>query len=230
MIIIFVGPPGSGKSTQTRLLSKVLKSKGQKVVVLSLKRGFTTSIIEKTLYTTIYGRNRLYPYPLELLLRGAKAKLRRIVYLWFIINTFELYSRILLLLALNRMGRLILVEDYVPVAILDYVYVAMKLEIPIGKIWGYIKALIHLYLKAYPSKVVVLDSTMEELIKRWSKRGRAEHSRMYLLTLQRVLPRLINALTRDPDKDTTLLDTTSRSVLDTLRDLIGGLRCLRVGY
>ena len=230
MIIIFVGPPGSGKSTQTRLLSKVLKSKGQKVVVLSLKRGFTTSIIEKTLYTTIYGRNRLYPYPLELLLRGAKAKLRRIVYLWFIINTFELYSRILLLLALNRMGRLILVEDYVPVAILDYVYVTMKLEIPIGKVWGYIKALIRLYLKAYPSKVVVLNSTMEELIRRWSKRGRAEHSRMYLLTLQRVLPRLINALTRNPDKDTNLLDTTSRSVLDTLRDLIRGLRCLRVGY
>ena len=128
------------------------------------------------------------------------------------------------------MGKLILVEDYVPVAILDYVYVTMKLEIPIGKVWSYIKALIHLYLKAYPSKAVVLNSTMEELIKRWSKRGRAEHSRMYLLALQRVLPRLINTLTRNPDKDIATLDTTNRGVLDTLRDLIRDLRCLRTGY
>lgn len=69
---------------------------------------------------------------------------------------------------------------------------------------------------------------MDELIKRWLKRGRAEHSRMYLLTLQRMLPKLVNILAYHPVEDIIVLDTTNRSIFDTLRALMRDLQCLRI--
>jgi len=230
MIIVFIGLPGSGKSTQMRLLSKVLESKGQKAKTLCLKRGFIASLIERILFLLICGGNLLYPYPLELLLRGAKDKLKRIIHLWYIINTFELYARLLSLLIMSRVCKLVmLIEEYIPAIIIDYVYVALRLGMPINKISKYINILIHSYLKVHPSRVIILAASMQELVRRWHKRGRAEYSYTYIL-VQQIIPSLVKTLTRHFDKRVLILDTTNKTILDTLKALIQSMSCLRTKY
>ncbi|RLG83529.1 MAG: hypothetical protein DRO40_04360 [Thermoprotei archaeon] len=213
------------------LLSKIIRARGQNVKTLCLKRGFIASLMEKILFLLIYDKSQLYPlypYPLERLLRGAREKFKKVVHLWYAINTFELCARILLLLIMNKICRLtLLIEDYIPVMIADYAYVALKLGIPIDKISKHINILIHLYFKAYPSKVVLLTASTRELIQRWYKRGRAECSRTYLLILQRTVPKLAKILTHRCDVGEIALDTTNKTVSDTLRALVQNIRYLR---
>lgn len=79
-LIVFVGSPGAGKSTQMRIISELLKqcfNEYKRIVELNLKKGFLASLFERLLVLLIYGKRSGYPYPLELLLRGAKDKMQK---------------------------------------------------------------------------------------------------------------------------------------------------------
>jgi len=157
-LIVFVGPPGSGKSTQMRVISSALKlcfSKYRRVVELNLKRSFLASLLERLLMLLIYGRGSRHPFPLELLLRGANNKVRKVAKLWFHVNTLELASRILLLTRLAKvLGLILLIEDYVPTVVIDYAYIALRLGLLINSIMKFVKVLLQVYSKERPLKII----------------------------------------------------------------------------
>lgn len=220
VIIVFIGPPGSGKTTQIHLFSKVLNSRGKKVSVLCLKRGFFATFLERVLVLLIYGKNPHHLYPMETLLRGAKDKLKKIVSLWYTINTLEIVIRLLVLMVASKVfKRIFLVEEYIPAIIADYIYIMLRLQKSITIITRDINILIHLYLKVYPLKLVVLTASLKELIYRWYKRGRAEPSRIYVF-VQRVIPNLIKMLARHPNKDILIIDTTYKPIYKTQKILV----------
>jgi len=217
-LIVFVGPPGAGKSTQMRVISGVMGrcfSKYRRVVELNLKRGFLASLLERLLMLLVYGKRLGYPYPLELLLRGASNKTRKVVKLWFYINTLELASRILLLARLAKIfGLILLIEDYVPAIIVDYVYVALKLGLPINSIMKFIKILLQVYSKEQPLKIIFLSATKPELIKRWYIRKRGEHSELYISLTRVLMLNLVMKVFENSNK-ALVIDTSDKSIGET---------------
>jgi len=78
-------------------------------------------------------------------------------------------------------GLILLIEDYVPAVVADYVYMALKLELPINSIMKFVKILLQIYSKERPLKVIFLSALRSELIRRWYIRKRDEHSKLYLI-------------------------------------------------
>lgn len=220
VIIVFIGPPGSGKTTQMYMLSRVLSNRGERNNILCLKRGLLATFLERVLVILIYGKESQHLYPMEILLRGAKDKLKRIVSLWYTINTFEIVIRLLILMVINKIfKRFLLIEEYIPAIIIDYLYVALRIKTPITAIKRNIDILVRFFLKVYPLRMIILTASIQELIHRWRKRGRAEYSRAYIF-IQRILFTLIEILVHHPNKDILIIDTTNKSIYNTLKILV----------
>jgi len=221
VLLVFIGPPGSGKTTQMNLLSRILIRKGFKARVLCVKRGFLTSIIENLLFKLIYGVKISYPYPLEILLRGSCEKIRVVSQLWFLINTLEITTRILLLhIATKILKYVFLIEDHIPAIIIDYYYISLRLGIPTRRIRSYTSLLAKTYLKAYPYRVLIFDASLKELIKRWNTRGRAEYSYTYLTLTRSLLPFIATWLSINPGETLVFIDTTNKSISETARSVL----------
>jgi len=149
---------------------------------------------------------------LELLLRGANNKTRRVIKLWFYINTLELASRILLLRLLAKVfGLILLIEDYVPAIVVDYIYIVLRLGLPINSITEFIKILLQMYSKERPLKIIFLSASKSELIKRWYSRKRGEHSELYLSLTQMLMLSLVMKIFESSNK-VLIIDTSDKSV------------------
>lgn len=222
-IIVFVGPPGAGKSTQIFLLMKLLSTLGLRVKTTNLKRGFIASIFEKILYVLIYyNRNRSYHYPylLEILIRGAKDKLRKIILLWLVVNLIEIYVRSLLLWLMKAFRYIVFVEDYIPAIIIDYIYVVLKLEIQSKNTLKWLLILLFkLYSKIKPILLFYLTASLSVLIIRWHSRGRAECSRTYL-QIYTLLPHIVKMMNNKLNVKLVFLDTTYQCMSESFLKII----------
>jgi len=212
--IVFIGPPGAGKSTQMRLLAKFL---GQKAKVLNIKRGVLASLLERALVRLIYGQHTT-TYPLPLLLHGARYTLRKIIPLWYFINTMEIIVRITLLYIISKkFKRIFLVEDFIPAIIADYFYLQRQLNVPLTSIRRYITILTKFHILTQP-KIIVLTAQRQELLRRWNIRGRSEYSTFYLSIFEKIIPLITTLLSKNFTP--LLLDTTNMTIQDTFRILL----------
>ena len=169
-IIAFVGLVGTGKSTHMRLLAEYLKSRGFKVRMSLLKVG------------------NLWAWPLyKLASMGLPIFKRKYLFkLWVVLDVFAISLKFLVFVWIPlRMGYTLLIEEYLPAIVADYIHIA-RIN---GHSLKYVRiaiAFMYRLAKLLPFTSVFLDADYTTLKKRWRLRGSPDEKVEYLL-MQRTL-------------------------------------------
>ncbi len=179
-VIAFLGPVGSGKSTQMRLLAKDLKAMGFDVKVVQFKTG------------------NLWAYSLY---RVASAgwpilKNRHLFKLWMILEVLAISFKFLIWIWLPlKARRIILVEEYLPAIAADYLYIA-RINGHQPKDVRVIISYVYKLAVLVPFISVFLDADNSVLKKRWKLRGTPDEKTGYISMQRKLLPLFVKLLSQ----------------------------------
>ena len=128
MIITFVGPIASGKSTQRLLLCKELKTRGERVLTLTYPPfGFSTNIIF-VLYKHLRGlqfgssaNGTNQSNAVSYLETHDMNILTRIIGMAIFVDTLQLLLAAVVFSAISRLKTMVLIEDYIPVVLGEHI-------------------------------------------------------------------------------------------------------------
>lgn len=169
-IIAFTGTVGSGKSTQMKILASNLKRKGTKVKLSFLKTGhiiayFLTIILAKML---IGKRDDVSP--IRALIEEKPHIFRRVFKLWLGLDIISISLKFLFGIYLPlRLGYTILVEEYIPATISDYLYLSKVTGFTL-KPSSFAITFLQKLMYLGPAQMIFLDAEDIELKHRWIRR------------------------------------------------------------
>ena len=169
---------GVGKSTQIKLLAEHFKSKGLKVNIAGLKVG------------------NLWAYPLyKIALIGWPIFKNKYMFkMWVVLDLIAISLKFLISIWLPfKAGRLILVEEYIPAIVADYLHIARINGYPpkdVRAIIAYTSRLATLV----PFTSVFLDADTAVIRERWKSRGTSDEKLEYILVQQKLLPLITKLL------------------------------------
>ena len=206
-LIIFLGPPGSGKSTLSMLLGKLYGCR-----VISIKSG--------NLFTYLF---------LDVFLVGLLSKIYKtpksrwvVVELWKgfgrILGVIKLLDLICLPLALlvkvwlpMRLGCCVVADEFLQSTLTDYIYFNWISSSCKRSFDFFIRFLLRL-LGSFKGHVIFLTAKEDILKQRWNLRRRGEPSRTYMLFQYTVLRRVAKL-----SSSFIYVDTSSIGILDTIK-------------
>src|SRR5437867_1106684 len=186
MIITFVGPIASGKSTQRLLLWKELKTRGKSVLNLtSPPFGFSTNMIFvlckhlRGLQFRSVANHTNQSNAIRYLETHDTNIVTRIIGIAILVDTLQLLFAAVLLSAISRLKTMVLIEDYIPVVLGEHILYS---KVYARKDFRRDRFLIMLYrliqrvaLKDCDSSVCVyLEAPTEERVRRSRARGYRE--------------------------------------------------------
>lgn len=180
-IIVFAGPVGAGKTTQMKLLASELKSNKVKVTVTFLKTGHLFAyILEITLKNILVGK-RKDVHPIRSLIKEKPHLFRRLFKLWLILDAVSVFICFLLTIYLPmKMRHIVLVEEYIPATIADYIYLAQVIGLPLKDISFAVSFMVRLLHLGGSIQIIFLDAYNATLKKRWNNRGSLNEKIDYL--------------------------------------------------
>jgi len=185
-LIAFVGPVGSGKSTQMRLLYSKLKQRGLKVKMSFLKTGHLFAFILEVILAKMVASKRKDVSPIRALVEEKPHFFKRIFKLWLGLDLISIAIKFLTNIYIPlKLGYTILVEEYIPATISDYIYLSKIIKFPL-KVNFAINYLLRLISLCGPIQVIFLDAKNNELKTRWKLRGSFNEREDYL-RMQRTL-------------------------------------------
>ena len=196
--LVFLGPPGAGKSTIMSVVSSYLNQRGYKALIFyGYKRSFLSSFLETMLCKVLFGSvgKKYRLFPMFLLLRYSKEMFKHIAGLWYVLDVFGIILKNILLKfeRFVRRANIILIEDYIPSIMADYMYIAHVLA---GRMRLIIKYCIHVLLVLLirdaritqgKTFLIHLDAGAKQLRNRYIKRGRPELSHEYVVFMRKAL-------------------------------------------
>lgn len=199
-LIAFVGPVGSGKSTQIKLIARYLRSKGLKVRTTYLKVG---NLWAYSLY-----KIALMGWPIF--------KNKWLFKLWIILDIFAISLKFLfsILIPLKR-ECIVLVEEYLPATVADYFHIA-KINGRLSKDVRVILAYACRLAMLVPFTSIFLDANSAVLRRRWKLRGTITKEKNEYLLMQR---RLVLSLAILLSHRFIYIDTSNDVVKETNRRL-----------
>ncbi|MEM0216796.1 MAG: hypothetical protein QW612_04565 [Candidatus Bathyarchaeia archaeon] len=198
-LIAFVGTVGSGKSTHMKLLAANFRSKGLKVKVTLLKVG------------------NLWAYPLYKMasIGWPIFKNRCLFKLWIFLDILAVSLKFLILIWLPfKAGHIVLVEEYLPAIVADYLHIARINGHPPKGVIATI-AYIHRLAILAPFTSVFLNANDTILKERWKLRDTPSEKPEYL-SMQR---KLLLSLTKLLSHHTIYIDTSDSTVKDISHSL-----------
>jgi len=187
-LIVFVGTVGSGKSTHMRLLYSKLKQKGMNVKMVFLKTGHLFTFLLEVFLAKILVSRRRYVFPIRALIEEKPRFFKRVFRLWL---SFDLISVTIKFLANIyiplKLGYTVLVEEYIPATISDYIYLSKIVNSSLRMNSFVISYLLKLTSLCGPTQVVFLDAKDDELALRWKVRGSFDEREDYIRMQRTIL-------------------------------------------
>jgi hypothetical protein len=194
-LIVFVGSVGSGKSTHLKILCSKLKRKGLKTKMSFLKTGHLFAFVLEILLAKIVANKRKDMFPIRALIEERPTLFRRIFRLWLGLDlisiTLKFFASIYLPL---KLGYIVLVEEYIPATISDYIYLSKIVNFPLRVNSFVINYLLKLMNLCGPTQIIFLDAKDNELRRRWKLRGSFDEREDYLQMQRTLLLRISREL------------------------------------
>lgn len=192
-ITVFAGTVGAGKSTQMRLLAAKLKARGTKVRTTYLKTGHLPAYLLEVVIARIACRGSRYGRPIRALVEEKPRLFRRLFKLWLALDIIGVSIKFLLNIHIpTKAGFLVLVEDYVPATIVDYMCLTKAIGLPLGASSSTSKFMLRLQHLGGPFQVIFLDAQTDALKFRWSHRKQLEERPDYIRMQRSTLLSLSN--------------------------------------
>ncbi len=202
-VIVFVGTVGSGKSTHSKLLATILRRRGLRTRFVFIKsfHGLSHLVLDVILPRLTGVHNRM-----ELIARKPhiiRALLPLILMLDFISFIYKFLLEIYIPL---RLGRVIIVEEYIPATLADYAYLAWRAKTSNALLTMFFQAYLRLLALAPMIITFYLDAKDTELLSRWKTRGTPLEDKIYIAMQRSVLRKLASMLSKEYYE----LDTTNK--------------------
>ena len=186
-IVAFTGTVGSGKSTQVRLLARELNRKGIKAKVSFLKTGHLFAYLLEVILAKILVTWRKDVSPIRALIEEKPHIFKKIFRLWLGLDIISIVTKFLFSIYLPlKLGYMVLVEEYVPATISDYLWLSRMINFKLKPKSFAITLLIRLMDLGGFTHIVFLDANDDELRRRWRRRG-SPYERGDYLNMQRTI-------------------------------------------
>ena len=220
-VIAFVGPVGAGKSTHVKLLASRFSKNGLKVKTTSLKTNHFFASILVFILTQILVRKRKDVYRIRALIDDKPSVFRRLFRLWLSLDVISVSLQFLLTIYLPLMvGYTVLVEEYIPATIADYIYISKVLGLPFGTRSFASKFMLKLMHLGGPTQVIFLHADAETLKFRWNCRGSSDEKSDYLSMQHSTLVSLSKNLS---SQEMLYVNTTFQTIEETQRLIVNYL-------
>jgi len=190
-LIVFLGPRGAGKSTQMRLLASALRKKGLKVRIPHIKTGIIFGYLIANFLVKMLVRKRQTKPPIMVLVEEAPCFFRKTFRLWITIDLVVVSVKFLLGIYIPmKLGYFVLIEDYIPSIITDYIYLAKLVSVSFKELTFLWKIMFRLMHLSCPMYKIFLDADINTLNYRRLLRGDLDEYQDYLYTQRTTLKSL----------------------------------------
>jgi hypothetical protein len=170
-----------------RLLYSKLKQKRLRTKMSALKSNELLASILVILLTKIVASKRKDVFPIRALIEERPTLFRKILRLWLALDIISITLKFLISIYLPlRLGYIVLVEEYIPATISDYIYLSRFIKFPLKMNSFTINYLLRLMNLCRPTQIIFLDAKDDELKKRWKLRKSFDEKEDYL-QMQRTL-------------------------------------------
>ncbi len=220
-LIIFLGPVGVGKSTVIDVLtSYMLRSVNARIHRTFIKSFHGLSYALWVFIAKLLGLPRDYAPWYSVPMRGYVDVARILSLLSASIDALvNMPLKILIIKMLKLMGYTVISEEYLHSTIIDYLYTYAHLNIK-SRLYTILPLIIlySLALKHKPDIAIILDSSMDEVMKRWTVRGYGDPQLKYIKMQNLLIRRLLKG--SFPTLNAYVIDTSNMSVRETVSKVI----------
>jgi len=212
-VIVFTGTVGSGKSTHMKLLYSKLKQKGLKTRVSFLKTGHLFAFILEISLARIVASKRKDASPIRALVEERPILFKRIFRLWLILDLISITLKFLVGVYIPlKLGYTILIEEYIPAIISDYIYLSRIVNCPLKVNSFAINYLLRLMKLCNHTQMIFLDAENDELKSRWRLRGSFDEKEDYLHMQRTLLLHISRTLS---SSELIYVNTSSKTLTET---------------
>ncbi|MGB9622289.1 MAG: hypothetical protein ACPL07_00450 [Candidatus Bathyarchaeia archaeon] len=190
-VIAFIGTVGSGKSTHMRLLYSKLKRRGLRAKITFLKTGHLFAFILEVFLAKMVAGKRKDVFPIRALVEEKPHLFKRIFMLWLSLDLVSATIKFLASIYIPlKIGYTVIVEEYIPATISDYIYLSKIIKFPLKINSFEITYLLKLMSLCGPIYIVFLDAENDKLTLRWKLRGSFDEREDYIRMQRGILLRL----------------------------------------
>lgn len=216
-LLVFVGTVGSGKSTQIEKLSSKLESEEYRVKKYFLKTGHLFAYIFEVLLAHLFVTEKQDVSPIRTLLTERPEVFKRLFGIWIFLDLISITAKFIVKIYIPlKLGYTLLIEEYIPAILADYIHISKSINLEPGAISFPIGLISKLAYLAEPMTVIYLDADTKELSSRWKNRGSRKEVSKYL-QMQRSL--LLALSKKFSSEKLVHVNTTNQTVLETLEEI-----------
>lgn len=180
-VLAFLGPVGVGKSTQMKLLASKLRDNGLKTRNTSFKANHLLTFLLIRILAKMLGESRKSVSPIRALINYRSTFLKKIFKLWLALDIFSISLKFLLTIYFPvKIGYIVLVEEYIPATIANYMYYRRVLGLPSRAIYFLLSFMPKLMHQVGHTEIIFLDAPTSTLKLHWSSRGSSDERTDYI--------------------------------------------------
>ena len=212
-LVVFTGTVGSGKTTQMKLLAEQLRKENvkAKIVVLKTNHLFAHCLTLVLEYILFGGRKQAFV--IRELIDKRSMIFRKLFKLWLVLDAISISLKFLWRVKLPlKLGYAVLVEEFLPAIVTDYVYICRTVDLPSRTSNRIIRFVSMILTSAGPMKNVFLDAQSNVLQLRWERRGTPSEKPAYLRAQREMLLRCSKMLATD---GFLYIDTSTKTTNET---------------